>query len=69
VLAQLRPRQKVKASALRDGTTAGAAAIAMIDEGRLPTIGLQLTDIAPAVVPHLEAYHQAWKARAYTAAA
>jgi sugar (pentulose or hexulose) kinase len=69
VLAQLRPRQKVKASALRDGTTAGAAAIAMIDEGRLPTIGLQLTDIAPAAIPSLDAYHQAWKARAYTSAA
>jgi glycerol kinase len=30
VLAALRPAQKVKASALRDGTTAGAAALAMI---------------------------------------
>ncbi len=68
VLAQLRPRQKVKASALRDGTTAGAAAIAMIDEGRLPTIGLQLTDIAPAAVSGLEAYHRAWQASAYAAA-
>lgn len=68
VLAQLRPTQKVKASALRDGTTAGAAAIAMIDEGRLPNIGLQLTDIAPAAIPGLERYHQAWRTQAYETA-
>ena len=36
VLAQLRPGQKVMASDLRDGTTAGAAALALIDGGRLP---------------------------------
>ena len=34
VLAALRPRQTVKASALRDGTTAGAAAMALIEEGQ-----------------------------------
>lgn len=65
VLAQLRPHQKVKASALRDGTTAGAAAIAMIDDGQLPTIGLRLTDIAPASIPGLDGYHQSWRAKAY----
>ena len=68
VLAQLRPAQKVKASALRDGTTAGAAAIALIDDGKLPNIGLKLTDIAPASVPGLETYHQSWKALAYETA-
>ena len=68
VLAQLRPRQKVKASALRDGTTAGAAAIAMIADGKLPNIGLQLTDIAPASIPGLADYHQQWRRSAYETA-
>ncbi len=68
VLAQLRPGQAVKASALRDGTAAGAAAIALIDEGRLPTIALKLTDVKPAAIPMLSAYHAAWKASAYRAA-
>lgn len=68
VLAQLRPSQSVKASALRDGTTAGAAAIAMIDGGRLPNIGLRLTDIAPASVPGLDDYHRQWRKTAYETA-
>jgi glycerol kinase len=68
VLAQLRPSQRVRASALRDGTTAGAAAIAMIDDGRLPTIGLRLTDIAQGLIPDLESYHLAWRKRAYETA-
>lgn len=68
VLAQIRLSQKVKASALRDGTTAGAAAIAMIEDGRLPNIGLGLTDIAPASIPGLDAYHQQWRKTAYETA-
>ena len=65
VLAQLRPGQRVRASALRDGTTAGAAAIALIEDGRLPSIALRLTDVSPAAIGGLEAYHQAWRQRAY----
>ena len=65
VLAALRPAQKVKASALRDGTTAGAAAIAMIDGDRLPSIGLTLTDVAPAAIHGLQDYHAAWRRMAY----
>lgn len=66
VLAALRPRQTVKASALRDGTTAGAAAIAMIDaDGRLPSIGLKLTEVAPAEVAGLAAYQATWREMAY----
>ena len=68
VLAQLRPHQKVKASALRDGTTAGAAAIAMIDGGKLPNIGLRLTDVAPVSIRGLEDYHLAWRKAAYETA-
>jgi sugar (pentulose or hexulose) kinase len=67
VLAQIRPGQRVLASDLRDGTTAGAAALALIDGDRLPNIGLKLTTIAPAIIPGLEAYHAAWRAKAYEA--
>jgi sugar (pentulose or hexulose) kinase len=65
VLAQLRPNQKVKASDLRDGTTAGAAALALIDGDRLPAIGLTLTDVAPAQLAGLDAYHAEWRRMAY----
>ena len=67
VLAQLRPAQKVKASALRDGTTAGAASLALIaDDGRtLPSIGLKLTPVAPAAIEGLSSYHANWRRIAY----
>ena len=65
VLAALRPRQKVKASALRDGTTAGAAALAMIDDGKLPTIGIRMADVKAAEIDGLTAYQAAWKTMAY----
>jgi sugar (pentulose or hexulose) kinase len=67
-LAQLRPRQKVLASALRDGTTAGAAALAMIDDGKLPAIGLKLTAIPPAAIRGLAAYHETWRRTAHDTA-
>ncbi len=65
VLAQLRPGQRVLASDLRDGTTAGAAAIALIDDGELPIIGLELTEVPAADIPGLAAYHVAWQEKAY----
>jgi sugar (pentulose or hexulose) kinase len=65
VLGQLRPSQKVLASDLRDGTTAGAAAIALIEEGRLPTIALKPKPAAPSAIEGLNAYHAAWKEKAY----
>ena len=66
LLAQLRPRQRVLASDLRDGTTAGAAAIALIDDGgRLPAIGLKLTPHKAAAVAGLAHYHKTWKDKAY----
>ena len=67
VLAQLRPAQKVKASALRDGTTAGAASLALIaDDGRTrPSIGLKLTPVAPAAIEGLSSYHANWRRLAY----
>ena len=65
VLAQLRPGQRVLASDLRDGTTAGAAAIALMDDGQLPIIGLELTEIPAAEIPGLATYHASWKEKAY----
>jgi sugar (pentulose or hexulose) kinase/uncharacterized protein YecT (DUF1311 family) len=65
VLAALRPQQTVKASALRDGTTAGAAALALIEDGRLPAIALSLTEVRPAAIPGLDAYQSEWRRMAY----
>ena len=65
VLAQLRPGQRVLASDLRDGTTAGAATLALIDDGKLPTIGLKLTAMAPSKIEGLDRYHDSWRLPAY----
>ena len=67
VLAQLRPAQKVKASALRDGTTAGAAALAMIEDGRLPSIAIRMAAVTAAEIEGLASYQAAWKKMAYAA--
>ena len=65
VLAALRPRQKVMASTLRDGTTAGAAALAMIEDGKLPTIAIRMAEVAAAEIAGLGEYQAAWKTMAY----
>lgn len=67
VLAQLRGGQNVLASDLRDGTTAGAAALALIEDGKLPTIGLKLSNVSAANISGLQAYHTAWQKAAYGA--
>lgn len=65
VLAQLRAGQRVLASDLRDGTTAGAAALALIDGGRLPSVALRLNAVQPAGIAGLDAYHASWRTKAY----
>ena len=45
--------------------SAGAAAIALIDDGKLPTIELNLTGIKAAAIPGLAEYHAAWRIEAY----
>ena len=67
VLEQLRPAQRVLASDLRDGTTAGAATVALIEDGHLPTIGLKLTEIKATAIPGLDSYHETWREKAYAA--
>ena len=65
VLAQLRPAQRVLASELRDGTTAGAACLALTDDGKLPRIALKLVPVAAAAIPGLGSYYATWKKKAY----
>jgi sugar (pentulose or hexulose) kinase len=61
LLATLRKGQDVYGSALSDGTAAGAAVLALMDEdGTLPKIALDLTAIAPASLPNLPAYTAEW---------
>ncbi len=67
LLAALRPGQNVLASDLRDGTTAGAACLALMPDGKLPTIPLALNTIAPAGFEQLHAYQREWRKLAYAA--
>jgi len=61
ILADLRQNQNVFASALRDGTPAGAAILALMEgDGRLPRITLDLAPIAPPGIAGLEDYARKW---------
>ena len=64
-LAQLRQAQKVMASDLRDGTTAGAACLALMPDGKLPHIPLSLTTIASQNLSTFAPYQKAWQKLAY----
>ena len=65
VLSGLRQGQEVFASALSDGTAAGAAVLALVGEdGRLPRITLDLSATVPAAIPGLETYAREWLALA-----
>jgi sugar (pentulose or hexulose) kinase len=68
VLAALRPGQRVRASALRDGTTAGAACLALMSDGKLPHIDIKVTEIAAAGLEGLADYHKEWKEHAHAIA-
>lgn len=65
ILAQLRQGQKLLASDLRDGTTAGAACLALMPDGVLPHVPLSLTTIASQNLSNLGAYQTAWRKLAY----
>ncbi|HEY7748621.1 MAG TPA: hypothetical protein VH933_08085 [Aestuariivirgaceae bacterium] len=66
ILARLRSGQRVLASDLRDGTTAGAACLALMPDGELPRIELSLIAVEPASIPGLGEYAEVWKRDAYT---
>jgi sugar (pentulose or hexulose) kinase len=59
-LATLRPPQKVFASLLKDGTTAGAACLALTADGLLPKIDIAMRHI-PATSINLATYQQRWR--------
>jgi sugar (pentulose or hexulose) kinase len=61
ILAALRPRQRVQTSDLRDGTTAGAACLALMPDGRLPHIELSLKDVQPAQIGRFSDYWAEWR--------
>jgi sugar (pentulose or hexulose) kinase len=65
LLAQLRPQQRLLTSDLRDGTTAGAACLALMPDGHLPRIELSLTEVEPAQMDGLEDYSRNWRRKVY----
>lgn len=65
VLAQLRRGQKVLASDLRDGTTAGAACLGLMPDGKLPHVPLSLTTIQSQNLSNLSPYQANWQRLAY----
>ena len=65
VLAQLRAGQKVLASDLRDGTTAGAACLALMPDGKLPHVPLSLSVIASQSLTNLGDYRANWQKLAH----
>lgn len=68
VLAALRPGQRVLASQLRDGTTAGAACLALMSDGKLPHIDIKVSESQPARLQGLAAYQTKWKELAHAQA-
>lgn len=64
LLAALREGQKIMASALRDGTTAGAACLALMPGGKLPHVELKLLPVPAAAIGGLAAYRRTWRQRA-----
>ncbi|TMJ33916.1 MAG: hypothetical protein E6G87_14980 [Alphaproteobacteria bacterium] len=62
VLAALRPGQKILASQLRDGTTAGAMVLALMTEtGKLPELALSLDEVNPLAQATVADYAEKWR--------
>jgi sugar (pentulose or hexulose) kinase len=61
ILAKLRAGQTLRASLLRDGTAAGAACLALIPDGLLPHIDIDMVHYHPVDLPGLDAYQQRWR--------
>jgi sugar (pentulose or hexulose) kinase len=66
ILASLRPSQKVKASSLQEGTAAGAACLALMPDGQLPQIDIDMSDSGPAAFS-LSNYQRIWRKEALNA--
>jgi L-fuculokinase len=62
VLAALRPDQRILASQLRDGTTAGAMVLALMTEtGKLPELALSLNVVKPLAQATVGDYAEKWR--------
>jgi sugar (pentulose or hexulose) kinase len=57
--------RRVLVCEIKEGTTAGAACLALMPDGRLPRLPLTLQEVAPFALPELAAYAAAWRKRAY----
>ena len=69
LLAALRPGQKVSSSLLQEGTSVGAALLALMNPaGDLPKRQVELKPHAPAEFAGLRAYQSMWQAKARAAA-
>ena len=60
ILAALRPQQQVSASKLSQGTTAGAACLGLMPDGKLPYLPMSLTEVQPPELRGLAAYARTW---------
>jgi glycerol kinase len=60
LLASLRPNQSIFASQLRDGTATGAACLALMPDGLLPKIDINMCEVKPAPLD-LSTYQTRWR--------
>ena len=65
LLSQMRGNQNILSSDLRDGTTAGAACLALMPDGSLPHAPLSLRRSQASKLAGLQAYQIEWKKLAY----
>ena len=67
LLAQLRAHrsQRILLSDLQEGTTSGAACLALMKNEKLPEMPLALREVAASQVPDLADYWAEWRARAH----
>jgi sugar (pentulose or hexulose) kinase len=61
LLASLRPSQSIFASQLRDGTATGAACLALMPDGLLPKIDIEMRKVAPEKIAGLATYQSRWR--------
>jgi sugar (pentulose or hexulose) kinase len=64
-LSYVSANRRVLVSEIKEGTTAGAACLALMPDGLLPNLPLALEEVAPFALPELAAYAAAWRKRAY----
>lgn len=64
LLAQLRGDQKIYASDLRDGTAAGAACLALMQDAKLPKIEISMSKISASSILDLKRYSIEWQMEA-----